>query len=207
MALDRPLTRFLILADAENNYKTAAGMRRQRRLLLESLSRTSQGFAGRLLRQYPPCTNRRDPDLGQAAFRVRPLHRRGVAGAILAVARTPHPRGRGQLLSDLRHQRGRPTPDVGKVCRWHKSGLSKPILADSLWPVLERKIQTALDCDKPGPPVLRACIRAYEMAAVSEKVRLRNDRSVGKDVHHAKATAVEVPEITWSLVRQPPLRL
>jgi hypothetical protein len=124
-------------------------------------------------------------DLGQAALRVRPLTDAELADAILAVAQTPHPRGRGQLLSDLRHQRGCPAPDVSKVYRWHQSGLSKPILADALWPVLERKIQTALDRGKPGPPVLRACIRAYEMAAVS-----------GKDVHHAEATAVEAPEIT-----------
>lgn len=95
-----------------------------------------------------------------------------LADAILAVAQTPHPRGRGQLLSDLRRQRGRSAPDVSKVYRWHQSGLSKPILADALWRVLERKIQTALDRGTPGPPVLRACIRAYEMAAVSEKVSI-----------------------------------
>jgi hypothetical protein len=57
-----------------------------------------------------------------------------LAGAILAVARTPPPRGRGQLLNDLRNQRGRPAPDVSKIYRWHQSGLSKPILADTLWP-------------------------------------------------------------------------
>jgi hypothetical protein len=98
--------------------------------------------------------------------------KQALAGAILAVARTPHPRGRSQLLSDLRHQRGRPAPDVSKVYRWHRSGLSKPSLADALWPVLERKIQTALDRGKPGPPILQACIRAYEMTAVSEKTSI-----------------------------------
>ena len=45
-------------------------------------------------------------------------------------------------------------------------------LADALWPVLERKIQTALDRGRPGPPVLQACIRAYEMAPVWEKVSI-----------------------------------
>jgi hypothetical protein len=93
-----------------------------------------------------------------------------LADATLAVAHTPHPRGRAQLMNDLRHLRGRPAPDVSKVYRWADSGLSKPVLADALWPVLESKIQSALDRGTPGPTVLQACIRAYEMAAVSENV-------------------------------------
>jgi hypothetical protein len=38
VALDRPLTRFLVLTDAENKYATAADRRRQRKLLLDSLT-------------------------------------------------------------------------------------------------------------------------------------------------------------------------
>ena len=173
VALDRPLTRFLILADAENNYETPAHRRRQRRLLLDSLTRN---VPKDLRADYYANTRRaRIVEIrtwGKLPFEFAHFTDAELADAILAVSRTPHPRGRVQLLSDLRKQRGRPAPDVSKVYRWHQSGLSKPILADALWPVLERKIQTALDRGTPGPPVLQACIRAYEMAAVSEKVSI-----------------------------------
>lgn len=173
VALDRPLTRFLVLADAENNYKTAADRRRQRRLLLESLTRN---VPKDLRADYYVNTRRaRIVEIrtwGRLPFEFAHFTDMELADAILAVAQTPHPRGRAQLLSDLRRQRGRSAPDVSKVYRWHQSGLSKPLLADALWPVLERKIQAALDRGTPGPPVLQACIRAYEMAAVSEKVSI-----------------------------------
>ena len=173
VALDRPLTRFLVLADAENHYKTAADRRRQRRLLLDSLTRN----VPKDLRSdyYVNTWRARIVEIrtwGKLPFEFAHFTDAELADAILAVAQTAHPRGRAQLLSDLHRQRGRSAPDVGKVYRWHQSGLSKPILADALWPVLERKIQTALDRGTPGPPVLQACIRAYEMAAVSEKVSI-----------------------------------
>jgi hypothetical protein len=38
VALDRPLTRFLVLTDAENKYRTVADRRYQRKLLLDSLT-------------------------------------------------------------------------------------------------------------------------------------------------------------------------
>jgi hypothetical protein len=43
-------------------------------------------------------------------------------------------------------------------------------LAEALWPELERKINAAIGRGTSGPPVMRACIRAYGMMAVSENV-------------------------------------
>jgi len=39
METDRPLTRFLVMADAENKYETAGDRREQRKLLLEALTK------------------------------------------------------------------------------------------------------------------------------------------------------------------------
>jgi hypothetical protein len=46
--------------------------------------------------------------------------------------------------------------------------LKKPDLAEALWPVLQGKVNTAIEEGKPGPPVMRACLRAYEMLSVFE---------------------------------------
>lgn len=62
-----------------------------------------------------------------------------------------------------------PEPNVEKVF-WRGSRLGKLSPAEALWPVLERKVTDAIQRGKPGPPVMRACIRAYEMMAVSEQV-------------------------------------
>ena len=64
-------------------------------------------------------------------------------------------------------------PNVEKVWkrgRWPGSGLDKVPLAEALWPVLERKVKRAIRRGTAGPPVMRACMRAYEMLAVSERV-------------------------------------
>jgi hypothetical protein len=60
-----------------------------------------------------------------------------------------------------------PTPDVEEVF-WSGARLSKTALAGALWPVLEAKINRAIQRRTDGPPVMQACLRADEMAAVSE---------------------------------------
>jgi hypothetical protein len=176
VALDRPLTRFLVLADAENNYKTAAGRRKQRRLLLESLTKN----VPKDLRSNYYINTRRGRIVeirtwGKLPFEFAHFTNRELADAMLSIAKAPHPQGRAQLINDLSRQRKHQAPDVSRVYRdfkWPGSGLSKPTLADSLWPVLERKIQDAIQRGTSGPPVMQACVRAYEMAAVSEKVSI-----------------------------------
>jgi hypothetical protein len=56
---------------------------------------------------------------------------------------------------------------VGEL-RWPGSGLTESTLADALWPVLEKKINTAIQRGYKGPPVMQACLRAYKMVSVSE---------------------------------------
>ena len=84
---------------------------------------------------------------------------------MLSIARTPYPHDRARLVSGLHMQRTRsPAPDVEELF-WRNSRITKPTLADALWPVLERKISTAIQRDRQGPPVMQACLRAYEMAS------------------------------------------
>ena len=74
---------------------------------------------------------------------------------MLSTARVPHPQGRAQLINNLHMQRTRdPEPNVEKVF-WRGARLDKVPLADALWPVLEAKINDAIQLGKPGPPVMK----------------------------------------------------
>lgn len=172
VALDRPLTRFLVMTDAENKFKDAAGRRKQRQLLLDSLTKNVPLD----LRSDYYINTRRDRIVeiftwGKLPFEFAHFSNAELADAILGIAKVPHPQGRAQLISNLRWQRNHRAPNVDKVC-WPGSGLYKfkPTLVDALWPVLEGKINKAIQLGRKGPPIMHACIRAYEMAIVSYNV-------------------------------------
>lgn len=173
VALDRPLTRFLVMTDAEKKYRTAADRRYQRKLLLESLTKN---VPKDLRSDYYVNTRRgRIVDIvtwGKLPFEFAHFTDRELADAMLQIAEVPHPQGRDRLLRNLRLQRTRdPEPNVEKVF-WRGAKLDKVPLAEALWPVLDRKINHAIQRGRPGPPVMQACVRAYEMMAVSEKVSI-----------------------------------
>jgi hypothetical protein len=168
VALDRPLTRFLVMTDAENKYRTAADRRYQRRLLLDSLTKN----VPKDLRADYYVNTVRDRVVeirtwGKLPFEFAHFRDEELADAMLSIATVPHPRGRAQLINDLHAQRLRPAPDVSRVFWGSRSGLSKPKLAEALWPVLEAKITKAIQRGQNGPPIMRACGRAYEMATVT----------------------------------------
>lgn len=170
VALDRPLTRFLIMADAENNFESAADRRRLRKVLLASLTKN---VPKDLRADYYVNTKRgRMVEIWtwgkQRPFEFAHFTDRQLADAMLSIAKVPYPHRYERLVNGLHMQRTRcPAPDVEEVC-WPRSGLRKPDLADALWPVLEAKINRAIQRGQKGPPVMQACTRAYEMAAVSE---------------------------------------
>ncbi|MGH3166456.1 MAG: hypothetical protein ACRDN0_11260, partial [Trebonia sp.] len=185
VVLDRPLTRFLVMTDAENKYRTPADRRHQRKLLLNSLTKN---VPQDLRPDYYVNTRRgRIVDIvtwGRFPFEFAHFTDRELADAMLAIAAAPHPQGRPRLIQNLHMQRTRdPEPNVEKVF-WRGSRLGKVPLAEALWPVLERKINVAIQRGTSGPPVMRACVRAYEMMAVSENVpialRRRRPRRAGQ---------------------------
>ncbi len=168
VALDRPLTRFLVMTDAEHKYATPANRRYQRKLLLDSLTvnvptdvRSDYYINTRRGRVVEIVT------WGKLPFEFAHFTDRELADAMLSAATAPYPHDRARLVRGIHMQRtNSASPDVEEVF-WRGSGLTKPGLAQALWPVLEAKINTAIQQRKPGPPVMRACIRAYEMASVS----------------------------------------
>jgi hypothetical protein len=171
VVLDRPLTRFLVMTDAENKYRTPADRRYQRKLLLDSLTKNvPKDLAGNY---YINTRRGRIVDIvtwGKLPFEFAHFTDRQLADAMLKTAQVPHPQGRDRLIRNLHMQRTRDrAPNVEKVF-WRGSGLDKVPLAEALWPVLERKVTNAIRRGTSGPPVMRACIRAYEMMAISEQV-------------------------------------
>ena len=173
VVLDRPLTRFLVMTDAENKYRTAGDRRYQRKLLLESLTKN----VPKDLRSDYYINTRRGRIVeirtwGKLPFEFAHFTDRELANTMISIAKVPYPHGPTRLVNGLHMQRTRSAaPDVGQVF-WPNSGLTKPILADALWPVLENKINDAIQHDRPGPQVMQACIRAYEMASVSQGVSI-----------------------------------
>ncbi len=165
MALDRPLTRFLIMTDAEHKYASAADRRYQRKLLLDSL--TANVPADLRSDYYSNTLDSRVVEIrtwGKLPFEFAHFKDWELADAMLGIAVVPHPHGRSRLINAIHMQRTHdPTPNVDDVF-WRGSRLSKTALAEALWPVLEAHCRQATERGRPGPPVMRAVIRAYEMA-------------------------------------------
>lgn len=169
VCLDRPLTKFLVMTDAEHKYRSAACRRYQRKLLLDSLTVNVPTD----LRADYYNNHRRDRVVeivtwGKLPFEFAHFKDRELADAMCKVAKVPYPHDRARLIHGLHMQRTQnAAPDVEDVF-WRGSGLSKTVLAEALRPVLEGKIEMAIEQGTPGPPVMRACARAYEMLAASE---------------------------------------
>jgi hypothetical protein len=176
VALDRPLTRFLVMTDAEHRYRTPADRRYQRKLLLDSLT---VNVPTDLRSDYYINTRRgRVVEIvtwGKLPFEFAHFKDRELANAMVSIANVPYPHDVTRLVRGLRMQRRSPAPDVEEVF-WRNSGLKKTTLADALWQVLEGKINDAIQQGRPGPPVMRACVRAYEMASVSEGLSIMLSR-------------------------------
>jgi hypothetical protein len=155
------------MTDAEHRYATAADRRYQRKLLLDSLTVN----VPKDVRSDYYINTRRDRVVeivtwGKLPFEFAHFSDRELADTMSSAAAVPYPYGRDRLRGIHMQRTRSAAPNVEEVF-WRGSGLTKPALADALWPVLEEKINTAIEQGKPGPPVMWACVRAYEMASVS----------------------------------------
>jgi len=163
--LDRPVTRFVVLTDAENKYATPADRQKERRILIEAITE-----------HLPPDlkADLLDPETrvveivtwGKLPFEFAHFTDRELADVLLLAARVAHPRGRDALVQSIQSLRSGPSPDIAKVF-WRGCHLSKVSLTEFLWPVLERKIERAIERRTQGPPVMRALLRAHELAVLS----------------------------------------
>jgi hypothetical protein len=166
VTLERPITRFLILTDAEHKYASLKDRNYQRKLLLDSLTQNlPRDLRGDYHSNKPESRIVEIRTWGRFPFEFAHFTDRQLADAMLRIANVPHPKGRSGLIRAVNMQRTRdPSPNVDDVF-WKGSGLSKTKLADALWPVLEKKVRRAIERRQPGPPIMRALVRAYEMAA------------------------------------------
>lgn len=164
--LDRPVTRFLVLTDAENKYRTASDRREQRLLLLDSIT---EGIPDDLRADlYQDRFLARTVEIrtwGKYPFEFAHFSDEQLADAILSQTTRHHPKGEAGLIAAIKAQRASPAPDIEKA--WKQSGVSKTKLVDGYWPMLERRIKTAITKENHGPPIMAAALRAYELASLS----------------------------------------
>ncbi|WP_308468522.1 hypothetical protein [Rathayibacter soli] len=179
--LDRPVTRFLVLTDAENKYETRADRQHQRKLLLDSIAATLPGD----LRPDLYTRGARIVEIitwGRLPWEFAHFSDAQLADSLIKAAGKPHPAGRDRLIADIHQQRTKdPTPDIDDA--WRKSGVSKPELADALWPILEARIERAITRGTLGPPVMKAALRAYELANLSYGLNVSVKRHCVREHH------------------------
>lgn len=169
--LDRPVTRFLVLVDAEKRYSDRLKRAKQRLLLLDAVAAAlPPDLRGDLYSADAHIVEIRT--WGKLPFEFAHFTDRQLADAIGHAAKTPHPSGPAGLLAAVRAERGRPRPNVENLWRdgrWSGARLSKPALADACWPTLEAKIERAIASGSGGPPIMRAAIRAWELASMPHR--------------------------------------
>jgi hypothetical protein len=66
---------------------------------------------------------------------------------------------------------GIPTRGVEEAA-WRGSRTSKMTLAEEMWPHLETRIERAIAKRTMGPPVMKAVLRAWELAIVSYQLHM-----------------------------------
>jgi hypothetical protein len=168
VVLDRPYTRFLVLVDAENKYKTPADRQKQRKLLLKSLTQNiPAGIRGDLGGYRLKTRAVEIRTWGRLPFEFAHFTDGQLADAMLKVARRPHPGGRATLAGLINAERLGSYPNVERIGWPGRGAISKPDLADATWPLLETRIRSAITKGHRGPPIMKAVLRAYEMASPS----------------------------------------
>ena len=174
--LDRPVTRFLVLTDAENKFATQAKRAKQRKLLLDSITRGVPGD----LRQDLYTRGARIVEIltwGQYPFEFAHFNDHQIADGLLSLASTRYLGGRSSLIARVATERSSQSPNVGDI--WPTSGIAhlKVSLAEELWALLEKRIETAIRRGTKGPPVMKAAVRAYELAMLSYQRNMSVRRS------------------------------
>jgi hypothetical protein len=168
--LDRPVTRFLVLTDAENKFDTPPHRAAQRRLLLDSITK---GVPADLRRDLYTRKARIVEILtwGKYPFEFAHFTDRQIADGLLALTGVPYPTGKADLIAKVTTVRAT-SRNVENV--WPTSGIRnlKVSFADELWPILERRIENAITKRTQGPPIMRAALRAYELAMESYRLKM-----------------------------------
>lgn len=160
--LERPPTRLFVVFDAEGKFATPAMRRKRREQWVERVMQTLP----RELRtpvvadQIKPLVNVATWTRTGTSFEFAHFTDREIATAAAALDQRkeqPTVDKRVELVAKLRRERGNLDKMLGPI--------SKVALADRLWPVLETKIETALERGtERRVPVVRMVHQAYALA-------------------------------------------
>ena len=167
LMVDRPIARVLIAVDPEGRYGTAQQRERLRDRLIELITdAVPKEFKADLL----------DPSAELVEIRTWPrfpfefahFTDRELASALRSAARSPCPWPYAELVRRISVQRSHSSPNLSRAWRgWPGCGLSKPRVAEALWPCLERKIRRAEARERPSEvPILDLAIRANDLASM-----------------------------------------
>jgi hypothetical protein len=159
--LDRPVTRFLVLTDAENLYKDELSRERQRRNLLESMT---QDIPRDLRSDLVDRENSfvEIQTWGSLPFEFAHFSDTELAQALTAASKWPLEAEIAELEAAIAAQRTVAAPNIEHA--WPRLGVRKRKLAEALWPLLKTKIDEALNSGEDGPPILRAALRTDTLA-------------------------------------------
>ncbi|MEU0277046.1 hypothetical protein [Streptomyces sp. NPDC006195] len=171
----RPPTRFMVVADPENDY-SATRIDRTRELMLEEIrSGLAVQGAGTSETELNELIEIRTWD--ESCYEFAHFSDEELADGISQVHNTCNGWTRDELISALAYRRGR-NEDIKQVWeggrrddtrkgaaeKW-SCKVSKNKLAEVLWPVLEQKIDAnKLDSKAPFPPMVQAVVDAFVTA-------------------------------------------
>lgn len=178
VVLARPLTRFLILVDAENNrprnYITFQDREKQRKLLVEEILKDTE-------KRFHKDLKSADAKLvtirtwNKYPFEFAHFSNRELAKGLTSLAGCDPTGGHAHLVERIANERKQHRPkngassDIERV--WHDCfsdrRFSKISFAQEMWPVLESKIADSLDGLDSSPPVLKNIQTALQLASLS----------------------------------------
>jgi hypothetical protein len=155
--LRRPLAHIAIAVDREKRYQTATGRKEIRNKLVRSLEHAVPS-------QYR--TRRFRADLQHLVsihtWGPKPFEFAHFSDTELAIATTQHTGSTtpiAQVRSALREARRSPNPDVSRALKRLVPGISKPELAEALWPTLKPRIEEALLNGSRAPAILKVALQ------------------------------------------------
>lgn len=181
LMVDRPVARVLVAADPEGRYATEQDRADLRSRLIGLITEAvPEDFRADLLDPSAELVEIRT--WAGLPFEFVHFSDRELASALRSAARLPCPWPYAELVRRIGLQRRcDPTPDLEDAWKgWRRSGLTKPKVAEALWPALERKIRRAEAKGRiPDVPILALALRANELASMRRHgIGLRREPSV-----------------------------
>ena len=161
VTLERPVTRFLVVTDAENKHKQEKNREKWSQRLLDCV-------VGEIPLNLQSDLRRPNSELvgistwGDLPFEFTHFSDAELAAALLHTSSRVYEGNLEDLTAAVARQRAAESPDIQKA--WRPSGIKKPELAEAMWPLLRSKIERSLELRDSSVPVLQVVLRMDELA-------------------------------------------